>query len=240
MESRMEGRHDQRRSPHASRIRVQWPFCLFPHSLPSARVLVSCQHDLRTGWDCLSIDRPSGLGASSRAVRTRTNHRLRVCIPHRSCFHWILQRRRRPSRQFFHFLSALVPFDPRCLHSCVDMVMAVPYFKQADPRCDDETTSIELSPTRQLSFHQYSRHTSTKQCAHRESPPEKYIVTNWQKCFSNSPCLPGMRVEIRLRRIGQRLQIERDRIPRNLKIDLEVVVDVAIAKACYFFPGNID
>ena len=46
--------------------------------------------------------------------------------------------------------------------------------------------------------------------------------------------------EIFLHRFCERLKIENDRVPGDLKIDLKIVVDSAIAESSNFFPGNVN
>ena len=49
-----------------------------------------------------------------------------------------------------------------------------------------------------------------------------------------------MRFEIFLQRLCEWFKIENDRVPGDLKIDLKIVVDRAIAETSDLLPGNVN
>ena len=49
-----------------------------------------------------------------------------------------------------------------------------------------------------------------------------------------------MPIKILPHRFGKRFQIERDRVPRNLKVYLEVIVDGAVAESDDLFPRDVN
>ena len=49
-----------------------------------------------------------------------------------------------------------------------------------------------------------------------------------------------MRFEILLHRFCERLKIDNDSVPGDLKIDLKIVVDGAIAETGNLLPGNVN